>query len=384
MNYKYKYDFEPIFESLTDFERKLSNLEQIRYIEGPEHFYKETAYYKKVDGKISYYYLYSNIKSRNYIRGSGYLTHGFDFYKGNFHGQMIRGLINFCNLKKGSVILDPFCGSGTTLIEAKLLGFNSIGIDINPIACLNSSIKTKLLDAPIKYLLDNNEKYFNLAYYKKYSPLKIKFQDFLKFDIKELFYTFLFTRAISDQVYVSKNRNRAFQDNFNNVIGVLKSFRQLKEEIEIDLGKISKIYFDDSLSILKKISSNSINAIITSPPYVNLIDYIENDKYQIASLLTLDHIKLLRKKSIGRDLTYQNLTEKVFWQEMKIFFDEIYRIVKRNSYFIIVVGAYRKMIENIYDISHKCNFKIDRVLERDVINLKSKRNFEYVFFLRKE
>jgi DNA modification methylase len=45
-------------------------------------------------------------------------------------------------------VLDPFCGSGTTLVEAALLGRKSIGIDANPIACLISTAKTTPLTAP--------------------------------------------------------------------------------------------------------------------------------------------------------------------------------------------------------------------------------------------
>ena len=145
-NQSNRFNFVPISDELTEFEKKLSKLELIRYIEHPELFYKEAAYFKKVDEKDSYYYLFSKIKSNDFNKGSGYLTHGFDFYRGSFHGQMIRGLINYCNLKGDSIILDPFCGSGTTLVESSLLGFNSIGIDINPIACLNSKIKTNVLN----------------------------------------------------------------------------------------------------------------------------------------------------------------------------------------------------------------------------------------------
>ncbi len=54
---------------------------------------------------------------------------------------MVRGLINFCNLEKDATLLDPFCGSGTTIVEANLLGFKSIGIDINPIAYLTTKVK---------------------------------------------------------------------------------------------------------------------------------------------------------------------------------------------------------------------------------------------------
>ena len=378
----YKFNFERLPEPLTHSEKILANLELIRYIENPKEFYKETAYLKKVDQEITYYYQFSNIKSRKYIGGSGYLTHGFDFYHGSFHGQMIRGLINYCNLKKSSIILDPFCGSGTTLIESKLLGFNSIGIDINPIACLNTKVKTELLETPINYLLSNNNKYLDLIYYEKNYPIKINFQEFLNSDIQELFYVFLFTRAISDEFYISKNKKQAFIDNFLKIINVLKNFEKFKKKIELRLGE-SQILFNDSIMQLKKLDSNSIDAIITSPPYINLIDYIRMDIRQIISLLRLDHIKFLRKNLIGRDLKHQQLTEKLYWQKIDIIFKEIHKILKFNRNFIIIVGDYRNMKENFVNIARNNKFFIERVLKRDVINYKNKRKFEFILFLKK-
>ena len=42
----------------------------------------------------------------------------------------------------GQLILDPFCGSGTALVEAQRAGFDAVGIDLNPIACRISRVKT--------------------------------------------------------------------------------------------------------------------------------------------------------------------------------------------------------------------------------------------------
>ena len=68
-------------------------------------------------------------------------------YRGNFAPQIARNIIEMYS-KKGDLILDPMVGSGTTLIEAKLLHRNAVGIDINPIAvelsnkALNFEFKT--------------------------------------------------------------------------------------------------------------------------------------------------------------------------------------------------------------------------------------------------
>ncbi len=57
-------------------------------------------------------------------------THRPD-YRGNFAPQLPRNIIEMYS-EEGDTILDPMVGGGTTLIEAKLLARNGIGIDINP------------------------------------------------------------------------------------------------------------------------------------------------------------------------------------------------------------------------------------------------------------
>ncbi len=382
-NSKYKFNFEPISNNLTDFEKKLLYLEQIRYIENPDNFYKETAYLKNVDGKLSYFYLFSKIKSNNFNPGSGYLTHGFGFYRGSFHGQMIRGLINYCNLDNCSVILDPFCGSGTTLIEANLLGFNSIGIDINPIACLNSKIKTDLLDCNIDNLLKDNKKYFNPAFFDDHIIDFTDFKELLKCDIKDLFYLFIFLRAISTEFRFSIDRKTSFKRIYHKLANVLKLYNNLKKRINLNLGK-TNLFFSDCLTELKNLNTNSVDAIITSPPYVDLIDYIQEDLTPINYLFKKKEIELLKIKSIGNKFKNVLLTEKLYWNKINLFLKESVRILKPNKYFILIINNYKNM-KNLYErLLYTNGFFIERVLKRDVVNIKKRNNTEFVYFLKSQ
>jgi hypothetical protein len=68
-------------------------------------------------------------------------THAVHPYPAKFIPQIPRALIADLHPGDDSLILDPFCGSGTTLVEAAAAGLPSVGIDLNPLACLISKVK---------------------------------------------------------------------------------------------------------------------------------------------------------------------------------------------------------------------------------------------------
>ncbi len=75
-----------------------------------------------------------------------YVTHGIHAYKGKFYPQLAKGLINQLALPPGAKILDPFCGSGTTLLEGHLNGFSTYGCDLNPLAAQIARAKTSVIE----------------------------------------------------------------------------------------------------------------------------------------------------------------------------------------------------------------------------------------------
>ncbi len=74
-------------------------------------------------------------------RQTRYVTHGYHSYAAKFIPQLAARLIEDLS-RKGDWVLEPFMGSGTTLVEAKLLGRPSLGVDINPVAHMISVAKT--------------------------------------------------------------------------------------------------------------------------------------------------------------------------------------------------------------------------------------------------
>ena len=76
-----------------------------------------------------------------------YVTHGLHPYKGKFYPQLAKGLINVTGLSSGAIVLDPFCGSGTTLLECYLNGLRPYGCDMHPLAAKIASAKIGILEA---------------------------------------------------------------------------------------------------------------------------------------------------------------------------------------------------------------------------------------------
>src|SRR3990167_8587388 len=116
-----------------------------------------SAYFRLVDGKETAHFKTCNLQNLEEVHknssfrtkvffldgkySTGYATHGLFPYRGKFHPQLIKGLINILGIDKGEIILDPMAGSGTTNIEAALMGINSYAIDVSPFCQL--MIKTK-------------------------------------------------------------------------------------------------------------------------------------------------------------------------------------------------------------------------------------------------
>lgn len=81
-----------------------------------------------------------------------YSSHGLHEYKGRFNPQVVRAIGNYLGIDQNSLILDPFCGSGTTLVEAAHIGWDAVGVDMNPLAVFLANAKVEALRVPLDVL----------------------------------------------------------------------------------------------------------------------------------------------------------------------------------------------------------------------------------------
>lgn len=77
-------------------------------------------------------------------------THIYHDYPARMIPQIPRNILKLLDEKEGNILFDPYCGSGTSLVEGLMAGLNVIGTDINPLAKLISEAKTE-------YTIDPNE-----------------------------------------------------------------------------------------------------------------------------------------------------------------------------------------------------------------------------------
>jgi site-specific DNA-methyltransferase (cytosine-N4-specific) len=85
-----------------------------------------------------------------------YSAHGIHEYRGKFNPQIVRAIGNILNVRPGQSVLDPFCGSGTTLLEAAHIGWNAVGVEINPLGVEISNAKIASVHIPPRNLEENS------------------------------------------------------------------------------------------------------------------------------------------------------------------------------------------------------------------------------------
>ncbi len=118
-----------------------------------------------IDDLLEYYQFYHSRRERNWKKSLGddlnwdlsfdHLrekdttkhVHRLHPYKGKFIPQLVQHFIKQdVYFKKGDIILDPFCGSGTTLAQASEMGIHSIGIDVSRFNCMIADVKLSAYD----------------------------------------------------------------------------------------------------------------------------------------------------------------------------------------------------------------------------------------------
>lgn len=279
-----------------------------------------------------------------------YSVHGLHEYKGKFNPQVVRSLFNIYGIKEGDSILDPFCGSGTTLVEASHCGINANGTDINPLAALIAntkinalSIKYSDLEKVISTLLSdykNELKDFKIAevtdrlnYLRDWFPEDILRQiEYLHFRTEPLS---LNVKNVIRIVVSNLLRDYSLQEPKDLRIRRRKSpfptisfYESLSKELCLFVSNLKG--FQSRFGLIKSSNialnediRNSNNGLgqfdfaITSPPYATALPYIDTQRLSLVwlSLIEPNQIRDLESQLIG-SREFQMKSEQNAWSDL--------------------------------------------------------------------
>ncbi len=324
---------------------------------------------------------------------TAYITHGYHRYPAKFIPQIVARLAEEYT-KLDDLIVDPFGGCGTTLVESKIMGRNSIGVDINPVAVLITKAKITPLE-PTKIekefcLLKDKIDAYNLEkevkapeheridyWFKPENKRKLAFifatiTKITDQDVRDFFICAFSNILKSCSIWLQKSNKPTRDLHKKPVEPTLTFYRQVKAMLRGNarfyellqqtnrLETSSKVFCTDARTIPTK--DGTVDLIVTSPPYVTSYEYA--DLHQLTALW-LEHTKDLsdfRKRFIGtsyhnkKDLVLNSsIAESIrtdllkkdrktaeevstYFSEMNQVFIEMKRILKKGGKTCIVVG----------------------------------------------
>jgi len=253
-------------------------------------------------------------------KSSGQSLHAIHPYPAKFIPEIPRALIAEFPPTDGSIVLDPFCGSGTALVEAQRAGFQSVGVDLNPIACRISRVKTgralhslgsaalrcrdlaAAMSGEVPRDIPNLSHWFREDISTTISGLKAAIHSEAPSDCRlalELALSSILVRVSNQD---SDTRYAAVEKNISRKM-VLDLFVKAAGRIELALRQKPessaqvRVIESDILALKHDTIGQRVGLVVTSPPYPNAYEYWLYHKYR---MWWLGHDALrVREREIG-------------------------------------------------------------------------------------
>ncbi len=341
-------------------------------------------------------------------------------YPARFISEIPRSLLDALPLPSGAIVLDPFCGSGTTLVECQRRGIPAIGIDLNPIACLMSRVKTTPIAAGLRAHalavaerartgpavaipdIPNLDHWFQPDIQDQLArlldaidSLPVPEQDSLKLALSSIIVRV--SNQESDTRYAAVSKDVG-PDAVRSLF--LRATERLETALRARRYRLSSVSViqGDTLSVEPSKIRAPVGLVITSPPYPNAYEYWLYHKYRMW-WLGFDALNV-KEREIGARAHFfkkNHHTPEDFSRQMRQTFALLECIVMPGGYVCFVVGRsqiHGRIVDNAKIISEAgatCGFSAyfatDRLLaaHRKSFNL-SHANIkkETILILRKE
>lgn len=332
---------------------------------------------------------FSDIKRRETL----YATHGYHRYPAKFIPQLVRKIIVKYS-KPGDIVLDSFGGCGTTLVEAKLSGRRSIGLDVNKVAVLISKAKTIGIDPellkernkslferiaqktdPTNYYETANERlkyWFKPAQFNKLKTIYDCIQEEQNSKIR-LFYNCCFSNILKNcSIWLAKSikPQRDFEKKeAEPLMAFTRHLEYMTKKNEEFVGLLKSKKVEDVPSEMKKgdarkinLPDNHVHLVVTSPPYVTSYEYAELHQLSILWFQFAEDIKKIKKDFVGtssRERTRKIIESPIATQTLEALgkvnktlerhisnyyydlfkcYKEMYRVLKPQKFLCIIIG----------------------------------------------
>ena len=336
------------------------------------------------------------------------------WFPANFIPQIPSILI--ANLSEpNSVILDPFCGSGTTLVESVRLGRIGIGVDINPLAYLISKVKLTYIDPSLLEQL--KKKYRTVLTERAKKPVLIpdfpnKECWFHKNTLNELGTIFYIINKENDRdvkdllfvcfsailkkccsqrdhyTYVADNMypkngmslvhidaNAVFLEQLDKTVNTIMSFYRSMEIQGINTMRLLSqcIIKKEDSRLLQSVDNDAIDLIVTSPPYANVTDYTTGNRLSFY-WFGLGGLRENKELEIGARWKRQRKTAlEDYMRDMKQSFKQLRRVLKKGGFFCYVLGE-SSSISKKFELDRKLIDILKTELEFKILSEKIERN----------
>lgn len=337
-------------------------------------------------------------------------VHRLHPYLGKFIPQLAEVFLrNY--FKKGNYVLDPFMGSGTTLVEANVLGMHSAGVEISLFNCLIADVKTKkydvnLAEQEIKSILSRTQAfsgdyrssigakniyktdsdYLNNWLSERALQEILFYRDQIKdYQNQDLLKVILSraarsarlithydlarpTKPTREPYYCIKHRRTCRPT--NEALKFINSYswdtiRRIKEFDRLRTRAKIKIIQGDSRDIdfskIPDYKGGQFDGVFTSPPYIGLIDYHDQHRYAY-ELFGLDDNGF---REIGPAANGRSREAKAQYQKDIItVFQNMNRFLKPNAKVFVVVNDR----DNLYsEVAQQCHYRVVKTFYRPVL-----------------
>jgi len=274
------------------------------------------------------------------VRSIEQWTHGYHRYPAKFLPNLVKKIIEDYT-QPTDLVVDFFAGCGTTLVEAKVHGRQSIGVDINPVAELITKAKINPINPKkLETKFQNIIKMFDNFNPKDYSEISLHdridywFSPEHKYKIAFLYEKILLLRDKTTKEFflvslshILKNCSKWLQSSTKPQIDpdknpidpfvvfkvhtkmMIKRNKEFYNQLsENDFLKIScEIRLEDARKT--SIASDSVGAIITSPPYVTSYEYADIHQLTAYWYEYITDLQRFRKNFIGTFFSFNQETK---------------------------------------------------------------------------